>query len=82
MTLCERITSLIQDDDEHGSNIWPNKAMWNDSLNVPGNGATKWVTAPEDYDYVYNSARSDLIFDHRLLSEITRRNIRAVNRVY
>ena len=22
--------------------------------NVPGNGATKWVTAPEDYDYVYN----------------------------
>ena len=54
----------------------------NDSLNVPGNGATKWVTAPEDYDYVYNSARSDLIFDHRLLSEITRRNIRAVNRVY
>ena len=54
MTLCQRITSLIQDDDEHGSNIWPNKAMWNDSLNVPGNGATKWVTAPEDYDDVYN----------------------------
>ena len=38
----------------------------NDSLNVPGNGATKWVTAPEDYDYVYNSAQSHLIFDHRL----------------
>ena len=26
----------------------------NNSLNVPGNGATKWVTAPEDYDYVHN----------------------------
>ena len=66
----------------------------NDSLNVPGNGATKWVTAPEDYDDVYNylkvvrdkfatfSAQSNLFFDHRLLSEIARRNIRAVNRVY
>ena len=26
----------------------------NDSLTVPGNGATKWVTAPEDHDDVYN----------------------------
>ena len=30
------------------------KVKLNDSLNVPGNGATKWVTAPEDYDDVYN----------------------------
>ena len=26
----------------------------NNSLNVPGNGATKWVTAPEDNGYVHN----------------------------